>query len=265
MITPGLVSVTFRELSPEEIIRLVRQAGLEALEWGGDVHVPHGDLARAREVNRLTVEAGLRVCAYGSYYRVGANEAPDFETVLSTALALGAPLVRVWAGRKGSLESSPADWQRVVADSLRICDLAAREGLAVAYEFHRGTLTDTNESARRLLELADDELQASAGRSALLCYWQPPISSSQSYNIKGLEMVGPWLANLHVFHWVNAGGTPMVERRPLAEGEQDWPAYLRCISADKNPHCALLEFVRGDRPEQFLEDAAVLKRWLAAL
>jgi hypothetical protein len=46
MIQTGLVSITFRQLSPPAIIDLVRQAGLEGIEWGGDVHVPHGDLGR---------------------------------------------------------------------------------------------------------------------------------------------------------------------------------------------------------------------------
>ncbi len=39
----GLVSVTFRQLSPEEIVRVAREAGLTVIEWGGDVHVPPGD------------------------------------------------------------------------------------------------------------------------------------------------------------------------------------------------------------------------------
>lgn len=285
MITPGLVSVTFRHLPPEDIVDLARQAGLEALEWGGDVHVPHGDLARARQVGHMTVEAGLRVCAYGSYYRVGANEAPDFEAVLATALALGAPLIRVWAGppmgargagKWGSRDASPADWERVAVDSRRICDLAAREGLTVAYEFHAGTLTDTNESARRLLEMVNQSpgAPAAARGPALRSLWQPPRrppyggakrGTDRAYNIEGLKMVGPWLANLHVFHWIRDGKPPLVARRPLAEGEADWPIYLRQAAADGVPRCALLEFVRDDRPEQLMEDAAVLKRWLAAL
>jgi len=54
MIVPGWVSITFRSLTAERIIALVRQAGLSAIEWGGDIHVRHGDTGRAREVRRLT-------------------------------------------------------------------------------------------------------------------------------------------------------------------------------------------------------------------
>ena len=35
MLHAGLCSVTFRALTPAQIVALVRQAGLETLEWGG--------------------------------------------------------------------------------------------------------------------------------------------------------------------------------------------------------------------------------------
>ena len=46
----GLVTVTFRKLDPYEIIDVCKKAGLEYTEWGGDIHVPSGDTARAAEV-----------------------------------------------------------------------------------------------------------------------------------------------------------------------------------------------------------------------
>ena len=64
------------------------------------MHVPHGDLALAAQVRRLTREAGLAIAAYGSYYRADRSEAEglSFTTVLDTAEALGATLLRVWPG-----------------------------------------------------------------------------------------------------------------------------------------------------------------------
>ncbi|MBD3315040.1 MAG: sugar phosphate isomerase/epimerase, partial [Chitinivibrionales bacterium] len=88
MLIPGLVSITFRRLSPSRIVGCAHGAGLASVEWGGDIHAPPGDLARAREVGSMTREAGLAVAAYGSYYRVGENEGGGltFESVLETAL-----------------------------------------------------------------------------------------------------------------------------------------------------------------------------------
>ncbi len=65
MFLPGLVSITFRQLTAAEIIALMTQAGLAAIEWGGDIHVPHGDEAQARAVARMGADAGLHVAAYG--------------------------------------------------------------------------------------------------------------------------------------------------------------------------------------------------------
>lgn len=70
MLKTGLVSVTFRDKTPEEIISAVKQCGLEGIEWGGDVHVLPGDVSRAREIRHLTEQAGLAVWAYGSYLRL---------------------------------------------------------------------------------------------------------------------------------------------------------------------------------------------------
>jgi 3-dehydroshikimate dehydratase len=250
MIRSGLVSITFRQLSPQEIVGMVVRAGLKGIEWGGDVHVPHGDLQRAREVRRMTQEAGLAVAAYGSYYRVEHDDPTPFEPVLATAVELGAPAVRVWAGTRGSAEADAAYRAEVVALSRRIADMAAGAGVAVAYEFHAGTLTDTNASARNLLEtVAHDSVKS---------YWQPPRGSEVAYNLDGLDAVLPWLLHVHVFSWGAAG-----ERLPLADGEAGWMAYLRKIASSGREHFAMLEFVQDDAPESFLRDAATLKHWLA--
>ena len=54
MIKPGLVSITFRKLHPETIIALAMENTLAAIEWGGDIHVPHGNIAVARSVAKMT-------------------------------------------------------------------------------------------------------------------------------------------------------------------------------------------------------------------
>jgi 3-dehydroshikimate dehydratase len=258
MILGGLVSVTFRALSPGEIVDLVVQAGLEGIEWGGDVHVPHGDVACAREVYQRTVDAGLTVCSYGSYYRAGTGEPPDFEAVIESALALNAPLVRVWAGRRGSADADAGYWKAVVEDSQRILGLAQEAGLGVAYEFHENTLTDTNASALRLLrEVAGGEpnTEPAAGLST---YWQPSLDMDEPTRREGLRAVLPWLSYVHVPH--RRGRV----RMPLADGADLWPQRLEIVRESGRDHYALIEFVQDDAPEIFLQDAATLLEWLSA-
>ncbi len=249
-IYPGLVSITFRQLSPTEVIDLVAQAQLTGIEWGGDIHVPHGDVATAEIVRQQTLDAGLQIAAYGSYYRVSHNETGPFSAVLEAAVALGAPTIRVWAGRQGSDSADEAYWQAVIEDSRRIADLAAAAGMTVAYEFHAKTLTDTNEAARTLLERVD--------HPNIRAYWQPPRHSTVAYNLAGIEAVAPWLDNIHVYQWHRESG----EREALAAGHGDWQQYLDKISPFGGERFAMLEFVQDDTPDAFLRDAATLRQWL---
>lgn len=249
MIKSGLVSVTFRKLAPAAIVELARRAKLAGIEWGGDIHVPHGNLKQAEDVARLTRAAGLTVAAYGSYYKVGHSEAEGltFASVLATAKVLGAPVIRVWAGKQGSLQADAAYRDTIRQDALRIAELAAAEGLLVAFEYHGGTLTDTAASARALLEAVN--------HPALQTCWQP-LGVDAAAGLESLRLVLPWLANLHVYHWAPGA------RLPLKDGAEAWRQYLDLAGTAGGDRYALLEFVRDDSPDAFLEDAQSLNAWL---
>lgn len=251
MISSGLVSITFRQLTPEAIVALVRQAGLHGIEWGGDVHVPHGDLTRAREVGEMTREAGLEVAAYGSYFRVGNSEDSGlpFSHVLGSALELGAPVIRVWAGTEGSVTVGSEGRKRVVADLRRITELAAKAGVRVTTEFHGGTLTDTNESTIKLLSEVD--------HTNLSTYWQPLMGMSDETCVEAIGQLSPRLSHLHVYHWDS-----VKERCPLSAGALRWQKFLQAAQEVPGDRYAMLEFVKDDEPENFLRDAATLHEWL---
>ena len=88
MLIPGLVTVTFRPFSREEVAETAAKAGLRRLEWGGDIHVPPGDDGAAEDAVRLTALHGLEVDTYGSYFRCMPGE--DAGAVVGTAEKLGA-------------------------------------------------------------------------------------------------------------------------------------------------------------------------------
>ena len=243
-IQTGLVSVTFRALAPQAILDLVARAGLGAVEWGGDVHVQPGDVATAREVCRMTLDAGLQIPSYGSYYRAGHDETGPFAAVLESAVALGAPVIRVWAGRQGSAQADAIYWDRVVSDSRRIAGLAEAEGLRIAYEYHGNTLTDTDDAALRLLRTVDHH--------AVGTYWQRR-DGEFAKDLAGLRAVLPWLVHVHV--QASAGGA----RLPLDAMAAEWRQALAIVAETGRSHTAMIEFVKDDTPEQFLADAAVLR------
>jgi len=252
MLHTGLLSITFRSLAPDEIVRLTAETGLEGIEWGGDVHVPPGNVNIARDVARLTLEAGLRVSAYGSYYRAGVSNADEFMRVRDSAVMLGAPIIRVWAGNKGSKDATDDDRKHVADDLRRISELAANVDIKIATEWHGHTLTNDSTSAQSLFDAVD--------HPNLFTYWQPPQRMAPADCASDLEVAFPRLTGVHVFEW----DLESAERKPLADGESHWPAYLR-RAAQRGPMFASLEFVRADSPEQLKPDAEVLKRWVAAI
>ena len=54
----SVASVTFRRKSVCEVAELARRAGLDAVEWGGDIHVPPGNAQAARAALHCTRETG---------------------------------------------------------------------------------------------------------------------------------------------------------------------------------------------------------------
>lgn len=246
MIYTGVVSVTFRKLSPKEIVELASKAGLDGIEWGGDVHVPHGDTACAREVYKMTNESGLKVASYGSYYRLGGKKegAQTFESVLETAVELKVPVIRVWAGNIASADADENWWQSVIEESFKIASLAQKENIKLAYEYHGNSLTDTSASALRLLK--------GVNHNNMRSYWQP-LSGDTNENINNIKDILPWLENIHVYNIVSH------EKRPLAEGKNEWLKYLSLVKELKEDRYAMLEFVMDNEPEQFLRDSATLK------
>ena len=116
---PGLVSISFRALSVGDIIGITTCAGLEAVEWGSDVHVPAGDIAAAEAAKKKTGAAGLSMPEYGSYYVLGSGE--DIEKTVTSARILGITNVRIWAGNTSASEMSPEVYAKVVDDAKRIC------------------------------------------------------------------------------------------------------------------------------------------------
>ena len=260
----GICSITFRRLSPEEVARLVAQAGLDAIEWGGDIHVPHGAVKTAEQVRRLTLDAGLEVSSYGSYYSPLAADgrAEDFAPVLDAALGLGAKTIRIWPGRKAAEHFDAPEYGRFVEQSRKAAERAQQQGVKLAFEFHVGGLAETHEGAVRLL--------ADIAHPNVYSYWQPPYwLAGVERRMESLTALKPHLLNLHVFHWTfdDEGGTKAfddaVTRRPLEEGADEWAHYFNEISA--TARYALLEFVPDDSTEQFLRDAATLLKVVAAI
>lgn len=253
MIKTGLCSISFRKHAPREIAGWAREAGLQGIEWGGDVHVPHGDLKAAEEVGRMTRDHGLATPSYGSYYRLGksADEGLVFEKVLDSAVKLGAKTIRIWPGTENAEYTKSEDRKKMAAEARRISELAAEAGLTVAMEWHGGTLTSTHPSAVDFLR--------EVGHASFETYWQPPLYQTPEYCLEGLEGVVKKVRHLHVFNWYPTSN----DHAPLADAEANWKRYLTAFAKAplSGDHYAFLEHVHGESREGLLAEAKTLSTW----
>ncbi|MDR1011562.1 MAG: TIM barrel protein, partial [Opitutaceae bacterium] len=213
------------------------------------MHAPPGNTVHANAVGRRTRDAGIAITAYASYYRLDASEQEgvSFASILDTAVALGAPVIRVWAGSRMKEAECPDHRKHALDDALRIAGIAKAAGRAIAFEYHSNTFADTPESAEAFL--------ADATHPAIFSLWQPPNGQSDDCCVRSLEGILARLHHVHVFHWWPDAGT----RLPLAAGEARWRRFLKLLE-DKCKVAGdvdlLLEFVAGDSESQLLQDAA---------
>ena len=243
----GLCSITFRDKTVDEVITLVKEAELDAIEWGSDIHVPETDYANAQEVATKMTAAGLQSSSYGTYYKLGSFK--DFTPYLDVADILGTATLRVWAGEKGSAETDTETRRQIVADAQRIAELAAKAGRTISLEYHANTLTDTPKSTL--------DLMREISSPNVLLYWQPAERLSVAERIESLPALAPYITNVHVFNWVHYRN-----RFPLADAAEDWKQYIALIRKH-SPYEQnyLLEFTPGDDPvEGFFESADTLRK-----
>ena len=266
MIKIGLCSITLAKHSVEEVVSLAKRTELACVEWNAKCHVKPGDYEQALYVKKLSKEAGLEIVSYGSYYRVGSTDVnqTSFSKVLLTAEVLETRSIRVWAGTKNYEDSSQEEIASIVEDTLKIAEMAAEKKIAICFEFHDGTLTNNNYSALKFSNLVV--------HPNVFFSWQPPHGYKTSYALQGLKELLPRLYTVHIYHWtvgskdknkVNGTVRELIypddyHRHPLSQGESDLDLYLKCLLNEGKEIPILIEFVKGDCPEQFIEDALFL-------
>ena len=183
---PGLVSVTFKTKSADDIVELCRNAGLETIEWSEGWHIPEDDPVEAERIGILTRDSGLSVAEYGSYFKLG--KGMDFRKRIVNARALGTDTIRIWAGDRAAAAVPSAERKSMVEEARRVADMAA------------------------FIEAVD--------RANFLTLWQPTMALSIPERCEGLQAIGKRLVNLHVYYWTEEG------RHPLKEGREYWKRYL---------------------------------------
>ncbi len=103
------------------------------------------------------------------------------------------------------------------------------QGIKVAFEYHANTLTDTRESAYRLLK--------EINHPNIYSYWQPPVGWSMEECLDGLNKILPWLTHVHTYQWKER------EKRPLEEGVSIWTEYMKVIKQVEGDRYSMIELI----------------------
>ncbi len=242
----GVCSVSFRGNTAEEIIRAAKEAGLDGIEWGSDVHVRPDDRENAVTVRRKMDEAGLQTLSYGTYFGIEQLEIEPIEAYLKTADILGTDVLRIWPPNSGISELSREAYERYVDFARQVAVCAQKYGKRLCLERHPNTMTEKPTDALRYLR--------DIGKENVRMYWQPNQFADEAENLESAALLSEWIEHVHVFEWHGE------QRYPLRDGLERWCRYAGVIG--QRERAWLLEFMPDDRITSLRPSAETLREIL---
>ena len=246
MFQTGLVSISFRSLTVDQIMDLCVQNHLRYVEWGSDVHAPCDDKERLAYLASEQKRRGLICSSYGTYFRVGIHPVEELYGYIAAAKTLGTNILRLWCGKKNYEDFTPEEKEQILSDAKTIAKIGEAEGVYFCMECHNKTFTNCLKGALELMETVDSKHFG--------MYWQPNQFVSYETNLEYARAISPYVTQIHVFNWEEK------DHSPLAEAVETWRSYLSCFRGD---HALLLEFMPNHLPEELPAEAEALRRILS--
>ena len=238
----GLVSISFRQHTPSEILKEVKRAGLSCIEWGSDVHAPCQDTEKLRQIAELQKEYGVTCSSYGTYFRLGETPIEELVSYINAAKILGTDILRLWCGTKSGEEMTEAERDFLLDQCRHAASLAEEHGVILCMECHKKTYTQ---------RLGDTLfLMGEINSPHFRMYWQPFQWQTEEQNLECAEAIAPYAYHIHVFQWNGE------DRFPLTDGIGEWQKYLSKFST---PRTLLLEFMPDDKLDSLCIEADALR------
>jgi sugar phosphate isomerase/epimerase len=257
----GVFTVGLPDLTPEEAVREIKDAGYDGVEWrvtqvpervkeeapsfwGNNLCTLEPTEEEAHRARRLSEDAGLEVPGLGTYVAVGDLEAAD--EAMRFAVTAGAPQVRVGAGTLD--ESYEESFAAARAFLGGVEDLARSHGIKALVEIHHGTICPSASLAHRLVSAFDPE------RIGVI--FDPGNMAQEGfedYRI-GLELLGPYLAHVHIknsaFERPEGGGVWEPRWAPLEDGVVDFGSLFAALDGVGYHGWLVIEDFSGARPSR---------------
>ena len=184
----GFTSNSFRNIKDlEKIVLIAKNTGADCIEWSGDLHVT--DIEAAKKAAALCKENGVRICSFGSYYRVGSADAEEWQRVCFIADTLGAKIIRVWLGSCDSEKTDEETYNKLLSDVKAICNKAAEYGIYVCPECHDNTYNNNTDA---FLKIRSD-----SGCDNFFTYFQSRYKK-YAYDIDRIARTAPYIKCVHI-------------------------------------------------------------------
>lgn len=234
----GFTTVTFRDKSIDEIYEIANKNKIKYIEWGGDKHLPVDDSVALEKIKHLSKLYGITNYSYGSYYRAGENNPEKAEKICKLASEIGASIVRIWLGNKGSFFTAKNEFDAMVKDVKNVCKMAQKYNLIIASEFHQKTYNDCGKACLKFIEAVNMQNYKT--------YWQP--LKQNNFDFKNLEKVVDNVVIAHIFNWRNFN-----ERYMFDYKSERWQKFFIAMKSNKNI-VGIMEFVKDDSIDNFAQD-----------
>ncbi|MCY3736547.1 MAG: sugar phosphate isomerase/epimerase [Gemmatimonadaceae bacterium] len=225
-----------------DLLDPIASAGFRELEvWG--YHLDRLSEAEVEHLAGALQARGMRavgVGAYPSFHLEGAADEEQrraLDRLLAATVHLGASVFKIFPGRVASADAGETVWRRSVEGMRRLAGRTAEADMLLTLETHGGTLCDTLEGTRRLLDQLPED-------GVGICF-QPYVEHDTAAAIAAFDALGPRVRHLHLQNR-GPGGPARLE-------EGDWTDYRRFLphvrrSGFDGPMC--LEFTAGITPAE---------------
>lgn len=241
----GLCSVTFRKKSAAQVIEIAKKAGIGYIEWGGDVHVTN--IEEARLVRSVCDNEGIKISSYGSYFNCAEYDERKWSEICQIAEKMGAASIRVWLGKKNSEITSEAEYRKLLANTRKMCELAAKHNLIVCPECHDNTFNNNTDA---FLRIAND-LNVKNFRT----YFQSRYFRME-YDLDRIDRTFDYIKDVHVSY-----RDLRREQRFRKKDRNYLDTLLRKLMSKGFNGIVMVEFVSGDSERVLLKDTKKLKSY----
>lgn len=241
----GLCSVTFRKKSVEQVVEIAKKAGIDAIEWGADVHVK--TIEDARKAKALCDDSKIAISSYGSYVNSADYDENKWDETCRIAKELGASSVRIWLGRKNSEETNEAEYQLLLENTAKMCSIARDYGLDVCPECHDHTFNNNTDAFLKICEDIDED--------NFKTYFQSRYFRME-YDLDRIDRTYPYIRDVHVSY------RDLKREQYFRKKNPDYlDILLKKFRAMDFNGTVLIEFVRYDSEKQLVSDAEKIRSY----